>query len=201
MSLRQPPSSFLSTALIMNARLDRFKAGLAGISILEILLVVSILAIIASLAIPAYGMFRRKAEDAVCMSNLRSLHAGFSSYLQDHAFVWPQNPYANKPDSETQGDETDPEAKWWYEQLKDYGPTRETWLCPSERAGFVEDNDPNHFDMSYVPTSFDETQNRAYFWANQPWLIERGGFHDQGLANLVMPDGSMRKDKSPVPSK
>ena len=165
-----------------------------GISLLELILVIAILAVLAAIAVPAYGFFRKKAEDAACMTNLRSLHASFSSYIQDHGMVWPQNPYALKPESDP-----DQEAKWWFETLESYGGTREVWLCPSERRGFAIDTDDEHYDMTYIPTAFDDTPNRAYQWARQPWLIERGGFHNEGEANLIMPDGSMRKDKSPMP--
>lgn len=128
------------------------------------------------------------------MSNLRSLHAGFSSYLQDHGFIWPQNPFVAGKDETTEDSE---EAQWWFERLKDYGPTRENWLCPSERGKWAEVNDPDHFDSSYVPSSFDETPNIAYRWALQPWLIERGGFHDQGQANAIFPDGHINKKSGP----
>lgn len=167
-----------------------------GISLLELVLVISILAVLAAMAVPAYGFFRRKAEDATCMANLRSLHASFSSYIQDHGMVWPQNPYQLDT-----GSDPEQESKWWFEALEPYGGTREVWLCPSERRGFAIDTDKEHHEMSYVPTAFDEIPNRAYQWARQPWLIERGGFHNEGEANLIMPDGSMRKDKSPMPFK
>jgi type II secretory pathway pseudopilin PulG len=185
---------FLISVNRLQPNTERIRA--AGISILELILVISILAILTALALPAYGFFKRKAEDAGCMSNMRSLHASLSAYMQDHAFVWPQNPYQLEP-----GSDPDQEAKWWIDELQPYGGTREVWLCPSERRGFAIDTDDEHYDMTYVPTAFDEIPNRAYQWSRQPWLIERGGFHDDGEANLIMPDGSMRKDKSPVPFK
>lgn len=165
-----------------------------GFSILELLLALSIVVIVVSLAIPAYNFFKRKSEDAVCMSNLRGLHAGFSSYLHDHQFIWPKNPFLEK----TGGSDADSdEAKWWFEQLKEYGPTRESWLCPSERSHFVEDNDPDFFSSTYVPTSFDQLPNTAYRYASQPWVIERGGFHEKGMANAIFPDGHISKKTAP----
>ncbi len=161
---------------------------------MELLLVVSIIAVLASFIYPAYNFFKRKAEDATCMGNLRSLHAGFSSYLHDHGFVWPQNPYIEAAqDSSSESDE----AKWWFEQLKPYGPTRETWLCPSERSHWADDNDPDHYNSTYVPSSFDETPNIAYRWQLQPWVIERGGFHEKGQANAIFPDGHIGKRMIP----
>lgn len=165
-----------------------------GLTVLELVFMVAILAVLMVLVVPAYGMIKRKAEDGVCMQNLRSLHAGFSAYLQDHGFVWPQNPFLKQPDT---GNSDNDEAQWFFEQLKDYGPTRETWLCPSERGKWAEVNDPDHFDSSYVPSNFDDTPNIAYRWALQPWLIERGGFHDKGMANAIFPDGHINKKLAP----
>jgi len=165
-----------------------------GISLLEIVFVIAILAVAAALIFPSYNYIKRKSEDGVCMSNLRSLHGGFSAYLQDNGFIWPQSPFLTRSDDIT---EDSVEAKWWFEQLKEYGPTRETWLCPSERGKWAEVNDPDHVDSSYVPSSFDETPNIAYRWSLQPWLIERGGFHDQGQANAIFPDGHIDKRTSP----
>lgn len=166
----------------------------AGLTILELLLVVSIIVVLVALFFPAYNFFKRKAEDAACMGNLRSLHAGFSSYLHDHDFVWPQNPFLDKPVDESEDSD---EAKWWFDQLKEYGCTRETWLCPSERGHFEEINDPHYFNSTYVPSSFDPTPNIAYRWPRQPWAIERGGFHDKGQANAIFPDGHIDKRQAP----
>jgi prepilin-type N-terminal cleavage/methylation domain-containing protein len=162
----------------------------AGLTLLELLLVISMLVVLASILYPSYNYFKRKAEDAVCMANMRSLHAGLSTYLHDHSFIWPQDPSVKEgAPSTTESNQ----AQWWYEQLKDYGPTRETWLCPSERRGFAIDNDKEHFESTYIPTYFEGEPNQAYKWTRQPWVIERGGFHDQGQANLIYPDGHMEK--------
>lgn len=167
----------------------------SGLTLLELMLVIAVLAIVVASAIPAYSYFRRKVEDATCMANLRSLHAGFSTYLQDHQFVWPQSPFFQNQGSAVVSDGD--EAQWWFETLKDYGPTRETWLCPSERGHWAEVNDPDNFDSSYVPSNFDDTPNIAYRWALQPWVIERGGFHDKGMANAIFPDGHINKKLAP----
>ncbi len=168
----------------------------SGYTLVELVVVVAIIATLASLLIPAFGYFKRRAQDAVCMTNLRNLHTALSTRLHDHAFIWPQSPYMKEGDL-PQSTSPDAEAKWWYETLKPYGPSRETWLCPCDRHGFVNNNDPDHYLTSYMPTHFDDGPNVAYEWANQPWVIELGGFHEGGKGNLIFPDGHMEKRDSP----
>ena len=165
-----------------------------GKTLLELLIVLVIIAVLASFVYPLYGWFQKKAQDAGCMANLRGLHAGFSAYLGDHAFVWPQSPENREGDDDIEEDQLN---KWWYEQLKPYGPSRKSWLCPGDRTGAADLTGEDNYDLSYIPTSFDEVPNRAYEWTRQPWLIERGGFHDKGMVNKVMPDGSIQKDSMP----
>jgi prepilin-type N-terminal cleavage/methylation domain-containing protein len=166
-----------------------------GKTLLELLIVLVIIAVLASFVMPLSSYFRRRAQDAICMSNLRGLHAGFSGYLGDHANVWPQSPEHRK-DAEEDIDE-DMLCKWWFEQLEPYGMGRKNWLCPADRTGDADVLDKQHYDLSYTPTPFDDVPNRAYEWTKQPWAIERGGFHKDGTANKVMPDGSIQKDALP----
>lgn len=165
----------------------------AGFTLMELALVIAIIAALASLVIPTYGYYMRRAEDARCMANLRALHAALSGYMTEHNQVWPQYPDAGKDT------EVSPQAKWWYDTLKPYGPTRKTWLCATHGNASGDENDPNDYDFSYIPTPFDETPNIAYQYL-QPWVIEFGGYHE-GQANQVMPDGSLRKQENPLPPK
>ena len=167
----------------------------SGRSLLEILIVVVIMAILGSIAVPLYGHFRRKGEDAACMGNLRTLHTSLGAYLLDHKMIWPQVP--PEIDGDGMEGENDAVAEFWVKTLDPYGSHRETWLCPSQRRTWAENNDPKIFDASYSPTQYDPLPNIAYQWGNQPWVIEGGGYH-QGEANMVMPDGSIRKEHMPM---
>jgi type II secretory pathway pseudopilin PulG len=158
----------------------------------ELLLVLVIMLVLVALSIPSYSYFRRRAEDAACMANLRSLHAGLSAALHETNFKWPQSPHTGEGTDGKEVDDSD-EAKWWYEKLKPFGVEREVWICPSERRGFALDTDANHYESSYVVTSFDDLPNRAYNWPNQPWVIERGGFHTGAVANHIFFDGHLEK--------
>jgi prepilin-type N-terminal cleavage/methylation domain-containing protein len=167
-----------------------------GITLLELLVALTVIAVLVSLYFPIASLFKAKAQDVACKGNLRGLHAGFSAYLGDHAFVWPQSPEM-RDDQSSEDIEENEVCKWWYEQLKPYGIARRSWLCPADRQGMDEIADEQHYDLSYIPTNFDAIPNRAYEWARQPWLIERGGFHKDGGANKVMPDGSIQTDAFP----
>jgi prepilin-type N-terminal cleavage/methylation domain-containing protein len=167
-----------------------------GVTLLELLVVLVIIAVLASFLMALGPHFRVKAQDVACKSNLRGLHAGFSAYLGDHQFVWPQSPEVSDEKSLEDVDENEV-CKWWYEQLKPYGLSRRSWLCPGDRDGNPDTEGEDTYDLSYIPTNFDAIPNRAYEWAKQPWVIERGGFHKNGAANKVMPDGSIQMEAYP----
>jgi len=167
------------------------KVSMRGWSLIEVLVVAAILGLLIALAFPGYGFIRAKMNFATCVGNLKSIHAGLSTYLQDHAMVWPQYPHALR---EVGDEDEDKLSAWWYETLKPYGLPRKTWICPSDRDGqhFQEDR-PETFQASYGVTLFDETPNNAYRWF-QPWVVESGQNHGNRQGpNLIMPDGQVRQ--------
>jgi len=157
-----------------------------GISLVELIIVVSIIGLLASIAYPALGGFKRKAEEVTCTGRLKRLHGAFDAYMGDHE-QWPQVP------EEVQDAQNEEETwEWYYYALKDYGATERDWLCPTEErdlAAAPMEERPD-FHSSYIPTPFDSKTITPYRWP-QPWLIERGNFHKSG-ARMLMPDGSIR---------
>ena len=168
----------------------------SGKTLLELIVVITIIAILAGLMVPVISYFKRKAQNGACMSNLKSLHAGFAGYLLDHQMVWPQLP--GNITEEGMSGENDQIAEFFIKAIEPYGAHRETWLCPSDRESFAESYDEKNYDASYIPTQFDNEPNAAYRYGTQPWLIERGGFHDQKI-NRIMPDASINPDSFPMP--
>jgi type II secretory pathway pseudopilin PulG len=155
--------------------------------LVELLVAVVIIALLITLSFPLYGVIRRKMEFAGCVANLRGLHAGFNTYMQDHGMVWPQPPPGAAEEESSEEDWT-----WWYNELKPYGINRKTWICPGDRDGKeLNEAQPETLNSSYTPTQFDEVPNSPFRW-NTPWLIERGPNHGykQG-PNMVMPDGQV----------
>ena len=167
------------------------RAAAPGKTLLELLVVLVIIALLAALAFPLFGHFKARASYAGCISNLTSLHGGFASYLGDHQMMWPQLPQDGLPRNSQLGDML---AKFWYDELKDYGILKKTWLCPGdEDAKHVLESD-EHYESTYTVTEFDEQPNRAYQWISQPWVIESGDFHGRGNGpNIVFPDGRIER--------
>lgn len=158
-----------------------------GYTLLEMLIVIAIVALLATISFPVFGKFRNMAGYASCLANLRILHVGFNTYMQDHEGVWPQIPEGGY-------DDEDKEWEWWHDQLKNYGVARNHWVCPADDSnrGLSEvQNGHLVHSSSYIPTLFDEAPNTAFRW-NQPWVLERGGFHKKTQGpNMLMPDGTI----------
>ena len=164
-----------------------------GWTLIELLIVITLVAALATLSFPMFGYLKAKAQFAACVSHLRSMHAGFSSYLLDNDLIWPQMPPGLQG---SEGEER--EWEWWFNTLKPYGVHKSLWLCPADTSSkeqtFREDQD---HASSYIPTRFDDLPNTAYRWSNQPWLLERGTFHGKNKGpNMLMPDGTIRQGLS-----
>lgn len=162
----------------------------SGKTLLELLVVVVIIGLIASLAFPLYSYFKAKASYVGCISNLTSIHAGLSARLSDNQMVWPQVP----SDLESEGPQGDMLAKFWYEALKDYGIPKKTWVCSADEHIEELHLEDDVFESTYSVTEFDEQPNRAYQWVAQPWVVESGELHGQGVGpNVLYPDGRVER--------
>lgn len=162
----------------------RPRAKWAAFSILEVLAVAIILAILAALILPNYRGIIAKAQQAVCMANMRSIQVGLAAYLQDNNDVWPQGPTPTE------------QGAWeafWLATLKPHDISERTWQCPTIKASLAADGaKPATMPrVHYMPTMFDDTPGVARRWATQPWLIERANAHGQG-ALISFPDGSIK---------
>ncbi len=70
-------------------------------TLVELLVVVSIIATLAGLLLPSLGKARNRAKLTQCMSNLKQIGAGFSSYMIDYNDTFPvaaQKPTLNASD-------------------------------------------------------------------------------------------------------
>ena len=65
-----------------------------GFTILELLISVSIIAVLAAMVLALSDTIRRRAEQAACVGNMRSLFAALSAYNTDYGH-FPQAPENN----------------------------------------------------------------------------------------------------------
>ncbi len=154
-------------------------------TILETVIVLLIVLILAAFLLPNYPRILAAVQKAVCVSNMRSIHVGLSSYLQDHGDVWPQGP----PPEQTKAWE-----KFWINTLEKQEIPAGTWRCPTistQTAAGQTAQQSSEPLMHYAPTMFDATPGIARRWATQPWLIERADAHGAGPL-ICFPDGSIK---------
>lgn len=153
-------------------------------SLLEALAALAILVILAILVAPHYNSWLAHAAQAKCTANMRSIHLGLGTYLNDHDEVWPQGP------SPLDGA---PWAEFWIRTLESQGVPQSTWECPVIRR--MLGNPPREpitsDSVHYVPTMFDDNPGTARRWPTQPWLVERADAHGNG-ALICFTDGSIK---------
>jgi prepilin-type N-terminal cleavage/methylation domain-containing protein len=151
-----------------------------GFTILEILVVVLIVAVLAALVVPNYQPLLARAQEVLCIGNMRSIRIALDSYLNDHQQVWPQGPPPNEEGW----------APFWLRTLEPYGITAKTWQCPTLR-GYLGEEGLQESPVHYIPTMFNATPGIARQWSTQPWLIEIADAHGQGPL-ICFPDGSVK---------
>ena len=100
------------------------QSSIGGFTIIELLISVSIIAVLASMILALSDMIRRKAEQAACVGNMRSLFVALSAYNNENGH-FPQAP--NSKDEESIWD-------FWFTTFEDeYDIPRKTWICPTYR--------------------------------------------------------------------
>ncbi len=160
---------------------------------IELIVVIAIIATLVAVGTTVSGRMKAAAEEAACTSNMRSLHVGFASYVNDNG-EWPQLP-------DEVFNSSDQERGWefWVKSLEPYEIEQKTWLCPTEWNGHVinleEDQYPEYWS-SYSPTPFEGGSSLPFKWINQPWLSEKGDFHGNGV-KLIMPNGNIKTSSFP----
>ena len=157
--------------------------GGRGFTILELVGVIAVLGILATLLLVTWQRIPSIMDRARCMSNLRSLHASFESYLQDKGH-WPQQP-------DFEGGQHKLYEDWWIEEMKPYGATEKVWVCGGALKLSKGLPEQGQVRMSYYPTMFDENPMTPHRWPTQPWLVENANVHGKGPL-ILFPDGSIK---------
>lgn len=158
----------------------------AAFTVTELLVGVGILAILVAIIMPYLSSgFGARASKVICVSNMRSLHVSFESFIQDNG-AWPPSPptYQDEDDELVKGEE------WWLKMMDSYTDSRKVWLCPVLERGHFSTPSGKRLQMHYIPTQFDGNKMSPYRWPKQPWLIEMANSHGDG-ALVLFPDGSV----------
>jgi hypothetical protein len=125
-------------------------------------------------------------DQAQCISNLHSLYAGASLYVQQNGH-WPQiDPSLMATDKKSY-------AKAWIAALQPMGIQANGWICPTVQraAGNPDLTQDDNIRIDYLATPFDTKEMTPYRWKSQPWFAENNDFH--GCGNLIIfTDGSVR---------
>lgn len=155
-----------------------------GFTLVELLVTIAVIGVLVGLIVAVTGGVRDRVEKVRCMSNLRNLHIGLSSYVQDKGH-WPQCPTGAKDEAFN---------AFWVAALDPYAIPEETWRCPTLtrhlREGQASDRERG-MRIHYLPTQFDAHPYAPFRWAKQPWLVEIGDSHGGG-ALIIFPDGSIK---------
>lgn len=152
-------------------------------TLLEVVISIAVVSVLAALLFRGLSPVRARAEAAVCISHMRSLHTSFATYIQDKG-MWPQEP-ENSEAEELLNQE------WWLNEMAPYGADAAVWRCPSIKRIADEEKDADAIRIHYMPSAFDAQPTAPYKYATQPWLIEIAGMHGRG-PNICFPDGSIR---------
>jgi len=70
---------------------EKGKYHLAGFTLIELLMVIVIITLLAAILIPALSRAKGKAEEVVCLNNLKQLQICAKLYSQDNDFFLPPN--------------------------------------------------------------------------------------------------------------
>jgi prepilin-type N-terminal cleavage/methylation domain len=155
----------------------------AGFTLLELIAVVTIVLILIFLFVGVARRLPGIADRVVCTGNLRALHVGFETYVQDNNH-WPKVPRFGPNGSEAEGE-------WWIRTMAPYDIPEKAWQCPAIiRLGKIQQNGTTP-KIHYAPMIFDQRPRTPYLWPNQPWLVEIANVHGHG-ALCILPDGSVK---------
>lgn len=161
----------------------REKSSSCGFTLLEILIAIAIVGVLAVLITANYGRIAQSVAKARCMSNMRAIHVGLESYLQEHR-IWPQIPEDQDP--------FDPRVEdLWIRTLNPYIDRDDIWMCPVLKAAGLEGPHGNVLRMHYMPTRFDANPASPRRYSTQPWLVEMADAHGDG-ALIAFPDGRIQ---------
>lgn len=121
---------------------------ISAFTLIELLMVISIIALLIAILIPALSRARGKAEEIVCLNNLKQLQICAKLYSQDNDFFLPPNRNVYYIDTLSPSEGFDPNWTWCAGlapfdrtteniergKLFGYNKSTEIYLCPSDKS-------------------------------------------------------------------
>lgn len=158
-----------------------------GFSLLELGVAIAIIAILSVIGLGVASKLRARAQRVRCSTNLRNLAVAANLYVQQNG-SWPQIPPAGGGSGSTEEEY----AEAWIGALAPFGPTRDTWICPTmqNKMGNPDYSSSETARVDYVATPFDDKPNSPHEWPRQPWFIETGDVHGHGNL-IIFTDGTI----------
>jgi prepilin-type N-terminal cleavage/methylation domain-containing protein len=92
-----------------------------GFSLIELLVVIAIILTLAGILFPVLASARRAGQRVVCLNNLRTLHAAFILYADDHEEQFPST-----------GNNFLWQGRLWRAALDSYVSTKSCYWCPMD---------------------------------------------------------------------
>ena len=163
----------------------------AAFTLMELLVVIGIIAVLAGLAYPAYQHVTQNAKAAACLSNLRQISAGLSSYLNDHDMIMPTLMTAR--------DSKQTDVPVIDNTLNPYVPNPAVFGCPADNKRFYDITGTSYCwdvalngqplaSLNFLKVVTDPT--------HIPILYDKEGFHPylDNKVNILYADGHATKD-------
>jgi len=118
----------------MNLTNDR---SAVGFTLIELMALVAIIAVLLALLMPTLGEARYRAKETLCMTNLREVAVGFTTYASDHVGWYPKNgAYRNDETSLKNGNYWDIKSP----SVPYFGESMRVFVCPLTEE-FIADPD------------------------------------------------------------
>jgi prepilin-type N-terminal cleavage/methylation domain-containing protein len=205
--LREVASWFITNnEKIMNTRMmpkTGQKAGLGGMTMIEILVVMAIIAILAAMLLPAAGNAMEHARRTVCRHNLRQVHLLVMAHASENGGLLPmaQGMMPGQPLPLGQ-------PMRIIAQAISTGPEEKVMHCPSDRRKFAS----GQSDFSFYWNGKSLGQRTDLLLSSSRLASEKWFWHDRsqpkryqytttylGKATTLLGDGSTHYENVPLP--
>ena len=152
---------------------------------LELVIVIGVVAVFAAVLVPVASAIRARAQRVQCTANLRNLYNAANLYMQQNG-RWPQISMGDG------GDSFQDYARGWITALAPFGPTQQTWICPTiqNRLGNPRYWEPDNARIDYYAMAFHDKPTSPYKYSRHPWFVETADVHGHGNL-IIFADGSV----------